>query len=215
MFVSGLEGDAQRKVAKAFKNAKPTRLYKEKKMKNAIAIAGLLLLATSAAHAQLASNGGGAANNRGGAGNGGAGAVIPLPQGVKRVISIDAYNTLLAETGEGARSDYTLIPIRHVYSGGIAALFGGISIPTALFVSPGAAAGFGGGNGFGVSGFNGGGVGGVNGFNGSGINNGFNGAGNGAFQNPDGSFGNSQTSLVGPNGQLQPLQNGPFFGPTF
>ncbi len=174
-------------------------------------MAGLVLLAGSAAHAQLGQGRGGANNG------GGAGAALPLPQGVKRVISIDAYNTLLAETqDDSGRQDYTLIPILHVYSGGIAALFGGVSIPTALFVSPGAAAGFGGGsNGFSVSGFNGAQMGGANGFNGSGVNNGFVGAGNGAFQNPDGSFGTSQTSVVGPNGTTQPLANGPFNGPNF
>ncbi len=169
------------------------------------------------------------------------GGVLPLPKGVDRVVSIDAYNELLAEgTDDTGRRIYTPIIINHVYSGGIAALFGGISIPTEQFVSPGAGGGSNrGGGGFGVRGFGGGGntfqTGGGNfngsqgfnggnnfnggqnggpitGFNNLGVNGGFNSAGNGQiFQTPNGGTGFSQSSIVNPDGTTTPLANGPFF----
>lgn len=232
-----------------------------------LAVVGALLVGASAAHAQIGSNRGG---QRGGA-------TLPLPQGVQQVVSLDAYNTIIAQTqDDDGNRHYTLIPIMHVYSGGIAALFGGVSIPTEVFVSPaggrsgnGNNGGFGGGNGFaggngnngfggGNNGFGGGGNGfggGGNGFAGGnnngfggGGNNGFGGGngqnpggggfggpgfggggngqsfitrsfggggGNGPFQNPGGSFGSTQTSVVGPHGNTQPLNNGSSFGPIF
>lgn len=89
------------------------------------------------------------------------GGVLTLPQGVKRVVSIDAYNMLLVEVDRDGKPAYTTMPIKHVYSGGIASLFGGTTIPTAQFVSPAAAGGNGAGGtaqragrgqGFGVTG---------------------------------------------------------------
>ena len=199
-------------------------------MKIQLALAALVFCAAPSAFAQNRGNFNGQGQNRGGQNNG----TLPLPKGVNRVVSIDAYNTVIAEsqTDLGERV-YTPIIIRHVYSGGIAALFGGTSIPTAQFVSPGAmnsnngggnggnrgnrvAGSIGGNNGFnggGNNGFNGNGFNGASGFNGTGFNNGFNGAGNGQiFQTPDGGVGFGQTSIVGPGGQQIPLANGPFFG---
>ncbi len=59
--------------------------------------------------------------------------VFNLPPGVSKLVSIDAQNVLLAELTNG---QYQLLAVQHVYSGGIARLFGGAVIPTAAFVSP-------------------------------------------------------------------------------
>ncbi len=88
-------------------------------------------------------------------------ATLPLPDGVESVISIDASNTLLVQTDRDGKRELGAIIVRHIYSGGIARLFGGGSIPTSQFVSPGV---FGGGN-------NGGGNNGGNGFQGNNANN--------------------------------------------
>lgn len=64
-------------------------------------------------------------------------ATLPLPEGVKRVVSIDAYNVLLAETERDGARGFGLITVRHIYAGGLALLFGGGIIPTQQFVSPG------------------------------------------------------------------------------
>src|SRR5688500_13602393 len=64
---------------------------------------------------------------------------IKLPDSVRRVISIDAHNILLAEVGDPevpAESEYAALIIRHIYSGGIARVLGGTVIPTEIFVSP-------------------------------------------------------------------------------
>ena len=243
-------------------------------MKHQLALAAILLSCATSAFAQRGNNfnGNNGNNNRNGNGNNRngnnrGGGTLPLPEGVDRLVSVDAYNILLAESkDDDNQSILTPIVVRHVYSGGMAALFGGTSIPTEQFVSPGSLSngGVGGNGGFGVSGFggnngfNGGGNGfnqgnqgfnqgfnqgnqgfnqgfnqgnqgfgnqgfngnfsmnqrgnGVVGFNGSGVNNGFNVAGNGQiFQTPNGGFGTSQTSVLGPNGQQIPLANGPTF----
>ena len=79
-------------------------------------------------------------NNRNrGRNNGDEGGVLPLPKGVARVIGIDAQNLLLVEMEpevEGGPSEYRAIPVRHVYVGGVARLFGGTTISTEEFVSP-------------------------------------------------------------------------------
>ena len=64
--------------------------------------------------------------------------VLPLPPGISRLIAVDAQNTLLAETtGEnGEPRQFFALPVRHVYAGGLARLFGGTVVPTAPFVSP-------------------------------------------------------------------------------
>jgi ribonuclease Z len=67
------------------------------------------------------------------------GGILPLPDGVRRVIAIDAQNTLLAELEPdtpGGPSEYRFVPVRHVYAGGVARLFGGDVISTEEFVSP-------------------------------------------------------------------------------
>lgn len=120
----------------------------------------LTLLALSAsmgaAHAQLGSNPA-RQTARGGAN----GAVFPLPAGVRKIISIDAYNVLMVEVDgpDKKGGEYAIISIQHVYSGGIARLFGGTTVPTEQFVSPGALGGGNGGNnrgaGFGVQGVGG------------------------------------------------------------
>ena len=122
------------------------------------------------------------------------GAVFQLPLGVRNVVSIDALNMIIiAQDGEReGEINYTPTVIQHVYSGGIARLFGGTSVPTAQFVSPGfnqqngnnQNGGFGGNNQNGVGGF------GNNNFGGNG------GFGNGGFGN--GGFGNG--SNFGGNG---------------
>ncbi|HEX9996792.1 MAG TPA: hypothetical protein VGB45_06590 [Abditibacterium sp.] len=80
-------------------------------------------------------------NNRAQGAGGGA---LPLPEGVRRVVSIDAYNVLLAEYERDGQRGMSPIIVRHIYSGGVARLFGGTSIPTEQFISPGATGGAGG-----------------------------------------------------------------------
>ena len=101
--------------------------------------AGLFCLAPGIARAQTApqTNGG----------------VLDLPEGISRVIAVDAHNILLAETDpEATNEPKKIVPltVRHVYAGGIAKLFGGEVVPTEQFVSPAFnnANGNGGGNGF-------------------------------------------------------------------
>jgi hypothetical protein len=108
------------------------------------------------------------------------GGVIKLPEGVSRVISIDAHNTLLAELEDaqtGAK-EYRSFPIQHVYSGGIAKVMGGDIVPTEPFVSPYFSKGgqLNTGANSGIQPLNGGGNGWNNGNNGwnNGANNGFN-----------------------------------------
>lgn len=70
----------------------------------------------------------------------GNGAVFPLPPGVQQVVSIDAQNSLLVASQNDAGDPATqinLIEIQHVYSGGIARLFGGTVLPAAMFLTPG------------------------------------------------------------------------------
>jgi hypothetical protein len=146
------------------------------------------------------------------------GGTLPLPEGVNRVVSIDAHNYILAEEGTGTQRTYSAINIRHLYSGGIAKLFGGSSVSTDQFISPSAGGagatgnnrrggvnvrgtgnGFSGGNGFtGGTGFTGGsGITGGTGFSG-GTTGGFGGfggnvgGGNGGF----GAFGMSGIAPV-------------------
>lgn len=69
------------------------------------------------------------------AGNGG---VFRLPPNVKNIVSIDAHNLLIVESEVNGQTQYTPMIIKHVYSGGIARLFGGGVVPTAQFVTPGA-----------------------------------------------------------------------------
>ena len=122
-------------------------------------------------------NNNGANRNNGGGNNGGA--TFPLPEGVESVVSIDAYNILMAQTNRDGKRDLSPIIVRHIYSGGVARLFGGSTIPTEQFVSPGT---FGGGN-------NGGGQ------NGGGQNNGFGGGvqGGGNLGGAAGGLGGAQT----------------------
>lgn len=64
--------------------------------------------------------------------------LLPLPPGIARLIAVDAQNILLAETADenGGSRQFFALPVRHVYAGGIARLFGGTVVPTAPFVSP-------------------------------------------------------------------------------
>ena len=179
-------------------------------MKLPLTLAALVVALSTSAMAQNRGN----FNQRGGQGGG----VLPLPKGIDRVISIDAYNELLAEgTNNDGQRTYTPIIVRHVYSGGIAALFGGISIPTEQFISPGAGGRSGGGRGgFGVTSVGGGGNnnfnGGGNGFNGGGNN--FNGNGNGfnvASNGNQGFGGITGLNNFGVNGGLSSAGNGQIF----
>ncbi|BCM92287.1 hypothetical protein IAD21_04166 [Abditibacteriota bacterium] len=199
-------------------------------MKYQLAVAAILLSCATSAFAQRNNNRNNN-NNQGGQQNRNGG-TLPLPQGVDRVISIDAYNILLAESKDEDSGDsiYTPIVVRHVYSGGMAALFGGTSIPTAQFVSPGSQNG-GNGNGNGNNNRFGGGVGvgslgggnngfnqGNNGFNQNGFNQGNNGFNNGFNQGNNGFNGVSGFNGTGfnngfngaGNGQLSQSQNGNF-----
>lgn len=182
------------------------------KIQLSLGLAGALFLSAGTAHAQFGVNTNNA--NRGGAnGANRTGGIFSLPQGVQRLVSLDAYNTLLAQTqDDDGTLHYQLIPVRHLYSGGIAALFGGVSIPTAQFVSPGAGGGSNGGNGnrggFGTTT-----IGGGNNLSGVG-GNGF-GGGNGLFQTPGGALGLNQTTTTGPGGAQIPVANEPIFAPAF
>jgi len=162
-------------------------------------------------------NRGGQPNDRGRGGNGG---VFELPEGVSRVISIDAQNVLLAEMeGEDGQKEYVAIRPRHIYSGGLARLFGGDVIPTEEFVSPA----FANGGGFGNNVGNGNGFNGNNNFNGQ--NNGFNGQNNGpvfggfnnglnagGLQNNGGLVPNAPQSSSFPIGGVFPANAGYFSG---
>ncbi len=64
------------------------------------------------------------------------GATLPLPEGVKRVVALDAYNVLLTQNERDGGRSFGLIAPRHVYAGALARLFGGAIIPTQQFVSP-------------------------------------------------------------------------------
>ena len=98
------------------------------------AIAGALLCTPALAQQQVQQAGN---NANFGAQNG---AILQLPPGVQNVVSIDAFNmVIIASDGEQpGQTRYTPTRIKHVYSGGIARLFGGFSVPTAQFVTPGA-----------------------------------------------------------------------------
>ena len=100
------------------------------------AIAGALLCTPALAQPQSQQQRGGD-NTNFGAQNG---AILQLPAGVQNVVSIDAHNMIIiASDGErDGETRYTPTRIKHVYSGGIARLFGGFSVPTAQFVTPGA-----------------------------------------------------------------------------
>jgi hypothetical protein len=150
-------------------------------------LGGSLLLATSTFAQQTNTQGG----------------TLPLPEGVKRVIAIDAQNQLLAEVeDENGNVEYRSIPVRHVYAGGIAKVLGGDIIPTEPFVSPAftnGGAGYGN-NGNNVQQFGG------NGYN-NGNNNGFNNGNNNGWQNGS-NFNSGFGGFVG-NGRVAPRVNVP------
>ena len=132
------------------------------------------------------------------------GAVFELPSSVQNVVSIDALNMIIiAQDGErDGETRYTPSIIQHVYSGGIARLFGGTSVPTAQFATPGLLGGGNqnggfGGNQSGASNFGGNGFGNNNFGGGSFNNNGFGGNnfGNNSF---GGGFGNNFGNAVLP-----------------
>lgn len=116
-------------------NAKDYTLS-EQTMKTSFLLIGAALL-TFGAGAQ-AQNRGNRNNNRGNNNRGAQnGATFPLPEGVESVVSIDAYNILVAQTNRNGQRDFSPIIVRHIYSGGLAKLFGGSSVPTEQFVTPG------------------------------------------------------------------------------
>jgi len=123
------------------------------------------------------------------------GGVLPLPDGVDRLVGLDAQNTAVAQMRPEVGQDvhYHVILVKHVYVGGIVALFGGTIVPTAPFVSPGMAQGgnFGGAQG-GNFGFPGGG----------GVNQGQQ---NNGFLFPQGGVNNGQQNNAGFN----PNRNAP------
>ena len=138
-------------------------------MKFHIALA-TLIVCCAASHAQNGQLVGATSRAQGG--------VLPLPKGVEKLAAVDAQNSILAQLRAAPDEplEYRLIQVKHVYVGGIVALFGGTVIPTGPFVSPG----FAGMNNFGA--MNQGGFSAPGGFNQNQQNqqnNGFNGAGNG------------------------------------
>jgi len=65
------------------------------------------------------------------------GAAMQLPKGVTKVVSIDLHNYLLVEAVDAeGKTHYSIIQPRHVYSGGLARIFGGTLIPTADLITP-------------------------------------------------------------------------------
>lgn len=65
-------------------------------------------------------------------------ATLPLPDRIKAIAAIDAQNSFIAgaETESTTSLHYEIIPLKHIYAGGIARLFGGMVIPTALMATP-------------------------------------------------------------------------------
>lgn len=121
--------------------------------------------------------------------------ILPLPDGVQRVVAVDAQNTILAQMrpDNSEPLQYHLLQVKHVYAGGIAMLFKGSGvIPTGPFVSPGFAQGgnFGGGQ--------------------NGGNQGQQGQQGNGFLFPQGGLGQQGNLQFTPNGsQLQRPQNQP------
>ena len=109
--------------------------------------------------------------------------IFQLPPSVQNVVSIDAQNLLIIASQNNGQTAYTPLLIQHVYSGGIARLFGGSVVPTAQFATPGLLNGNtqNGQTGVTTFGGNGGGVG--NGANFGGGGNFGGGFGNGGFTN--------------------------------
>lgn len=104
--------------------------------------------------------------------------VLPLPAGVTSIVSDDALNQLIVTTQsvDNPSPQFLAIRPRHVYSGGIAMLFGGPVIPTMARGNLGALVG-----GTGLGGFGGFGGFGAGGFGNAGFGGGF---GTGGFGNP-------------------------------
>lgn len=81
-----------------------------------------------------------------------AGGTMQLPKGVTKIVSIDSQNILLVESvDEDGKKHYNIIQPRHVYSGGLARIFGGSVISTETLVIPESANRFGQQNNNGVS----------------------------------------------------------------
>jgi hypothetical protein len=99
--------------------------YKSFRLWIVAGITGVSSLAAGTAQAQVASNtptGGG---------------VMQLPKGVTKVVSIDTQNVLLVESVDAdGNKHYNIIRPRHVYSGGLARIFGGSIISTEQLVIP-------------------------------------------------------------------------------
>jgi len=66
--------------------------------------------------------------------------VLQAPPTITNIVSIEAHNVLLVESQSSddlnAPKQYSLFIPRHVYSGGLARLFGGSVIPTEVFAIP-------------------------------------------------------------------------------
>ena len=96
--------------------------------------------------------------------------ILQAPPEIAGIVSIDAHNVLLVESQSSydpkAPRQYSLFVPRHVYSGGLARLFGGSVIPTEVLAIPesarrsnfgapgGVSSGFGGSNNNGNNDFN-------------------------------------------------------------
>lgn len=150
------------------------------------ALTGALLCTPALAQQPAQQRQGAGQNNAAGAGGN---AVFQLPPSIQNVVSIDALNMIIIAS-DGQRpgeTQYTPSIIQHVYSGGIARLFGGTAVPTAQFATPGlmngAQNGGNGNSGNSVGGFGGNqnGVSNFGGNNNGGGQNGFGGNNNGGF----------------------------------
>lgn len=108
-----------------------------------------LALGAATASAQPAQN----QNNQQNANNGNNGnnALLQLPADVERVVAIDAYNTLIAET-PNRQPRYTYFRPRHISARGLARIFGGSVITTEQLLGLDS---LGNGGGFGNNGFGG------------------------------------------------------------
>jgi hypothetical protein len=129
--------------------------------------------------------------------------IFSLPPSVNNVVALDAYNSLFVETEDEVNGiRVTEMPVRRIYAGGVARLFGGIVVPTLPYISPGTFAG----GGFGITNASGGGNNGNFGAgqgigNGGGVggNTGFGGGNTGGFNNALGNtnaFGGTTTSVL-------------------
>jgi hypothetical protein len=66
--------------------------------------------------------------------------VLPASPAIETLVSIDAHNILIIgtrdENAPGAQTEYSQVAPRHIYSGGVVRVFGGVVMPAESFVIP-------------------------------------------------------------------------------